>query len=120
MSKKTMASGVATKNPSRSRSLTKAQMVSQIAGATGLTRTQVQQVFDSLFDTVRTELTKGRKNEEQAVTIPRLCKIVSQPEPAQKELRMINPYTGKETIFKASPGRRIVQISVLKELRDVV
>jgi nucleoid DNA-binding protein len=110
MAKKTAAAG---------KPLTKTQIMAQISEDTGLSKKQVSTVFDSLADVIRKELNKGRKTEDKAVTIPGLCKVVTQYKPAQKERKGINPFTGEEAIFKAKPARSVVKVRPLKALKDM-
>lgn len=97
--------------------LSKTEVFSNIADATGLTKKQVGSVFDALNDQIK-KAVSGRG--PKAFTIPGLCKIVVQHKPATKERKGINPFTKEETIFKAKPARNVVKIRPLKKMKDMV
>ena len=46
-------------------------------------------------------------------------KIYLVKKPATKAREGINPLTGKPTIFKAQPARKVVRIKPLKKLKDM-
>lgn len=97
--------------------LSKTEVFSNIADATGLTKKQVGSVFDALTDQIKKSVTgRGPKS----FTLPGLCKIVVQHKPATKERKGINPFTKEETVFKAKPARNVVKIRPLKKMKDMV
>jgi nucleoid DNA-binding protein len=97
--------------------LSKTEVYSNIADATGLSKKQVGSVFDSLNDQIKKSVSgRGPKS----FTIPGLCKIVVQHKPATKERKGINPFTKEETVFKAKPARNVVKIRPLKKMKDMV
>jgi nucleoid DNA-binding protein len=97
--------------------LSKTEVFSNIADATGLSKKQVGSVFDALNDQIKKSVTgRGPKS----FTLPGLCKIVVQHKPATKERKGINPFTKEETVFKAKPARNVVKIRPLKKMKDMV
>ena len=97
--------------------MTKSEIVSGIADSTGLTKKDVNSVFDAMTGQIKKSL--GRSGAG-AYTVPGLMKLVVQRKPATKARKGINPFTGEETIFKAKPARNVVKIRPLKNLKDMV
>jgi len=97
--------------------MTKSEIVSGIADATGLTKKEVGSVFDAMSAQIKKSL--GRSGSS-AYTVPGLMKLVVQRKPATKARKGINPFTKEETIFKAKPARNVVKIRPLKNLKDMV
>lgn len=99
------------------KAMSKSEIVSGIADATGLTKKQVSSVFEAMAGQVKKSL--GRSGPG-AYTVPGLMKLTVQRKPATKARKGVNPFTGEETIFKAKPARNVVKIRPLKNLKDMV
>ena len=97
--------------------MTKSDIVSGIAESTGLTKKDVNSVFEAMTAQIKKSL--GRSGSG-AYAVPGLMKIVVQRKPATKARKGINPFTKEETIFKAKPARNVVKIRPLKNLKDMV
>ena len=97
--------------------MTKSEIVSGIADATGLTKKDVGSVFEAMADQIKKSLGKRGSG---AYTVPGLMKLVVQRKPATKARKGINPFTREETVFKAKPARNAVKIRPLKNLKDMV
>lgn len=97
--------------------MTKSEVVSGIAEATGLTKKQVNSVFEAMTGQIKKSL--GNRGPG-AYTVPGLMKLVVVRKPAVKAHKGINPFTGEETMFKAKPARNVVKIRALKNLKDMV
>jgi len=97
--------------------MTKSEIVSGIANATGLTKKDVNAVFGAMVSQIRKSL--GRSGPG-AYAVPGLMKLVVVRKPATKARTGINPFTGQETVFKAKPARNVVKIRPLKNLKDMV
>ena len=97
--------------------MTKSEIVSGIADATGLTKKDVNSVFEAMAAQIKKSL--GR-NGAGAYTVPGLMKLIIQRKPATEARKGINPFTREETIFKAKPARNVVKIRPLKNLKDMV
>ena len=97
--------------------MTKSDIVSGIAESTGLTKKDVNSVFEAMTAQIKKSL--GKKGSG-AYTVPGLMKLVVQRKPATKARPGINPFTKEETIFKAKPARNVVKIRPLKNLKDMV
>lgn len=97
--------------------MTKSEIVSGIADATGLTKKDVNSVFEAMVAQIEKSL--GRSGPG-AYTVPGLMKLIVQRKPATKARKGVNPFTGEETMFKAKPARNVVKIRPLKSLKDMV
>ena len=97
--------------------MTKSEIVSGIADATGLTKKDVSSVFEAMAAQIKKSL--GRSGPG-AYAVPGLMKIMVVRKPATKARPGINPFTKEETIFKAKPARNVVKIRPLKNLKDMV
>jgi nucleoid DNA-binding protein len=97
--------------------MTKSEIVSGIADATGLTKKDVNAVFEAMAAQIKKSL--GR-NGPGAYALPGLMKLIVQRKPATEARKGINPFTGEETVFKAKPARNVVKIRPLKNLKDMV
>ena len=105
------------KNKAPVKPMTKSDIVSGIAESTGLTKKDVNSVFEAMAAQIKKSL--GKKGPG-AYTVPGLMKLVVQRKPATKARPGINPFTKEETIFKAKPARNVVKIRPLKNLKDMV
>jgi nucleoid DNA-binding protein len=97
--------------------MSKSEVVSGIAEATGLTKKQVSSVFEAMTGQISKSL--GSRGPG-AYTVPGLMKLVVVRKPAVKAHKGINPFTKEETMFKAKPARNVVKIRALKSLKDMV
>ena len=105
------------KNSAIKSPMSKTQIISTLADNTGLDKKQVNLVFDELSLLIERHL-KPRAIGQ--FTFPGLLKIIVGTKPATKERQGINPFTGKETTFKAKPASKVVKIRALKRLKDMV
>ncbi|MBC8468675.1 MAG: HU family DNA-binding protein [Planctomycetes bacterium] len=105
------------KNKADAKPMTKSEIVSGIADKTGVTKKDVNSVFEAMADQIKKSL--GRSGVG-AYTVPGLMKLVVVRKPATKARKGINPFTGEETMFKAKPARNVVKIRPLKNLKDMV
>ncbi len=97
--------------------MTKSEIVSGIADSTGLTKKDVNSVFEAVAAQIKKSLGQSGPG---AYTLPGLMKLVVKRKPATKARKGINPFTGEETVFKAKPARNVVKIRPLKNLKDMV
>jgi nucleoid DNA-binding protein len=110
-----MAKKQTTKAPAKP--MTKSEIITGIAEETGLSKKQVNSVFEAMAGQIRKSL--GRRGPG-AYSIPGLMKLTVVRKPATKARKGVNPFTGEETTFKAKPARNIVKIRPLKNLKDMV
>ncbi len=97
--------------------MSKSEVVSGIAEETGLTKKQVNSVFEAMVSQIKKSV--GRRGPG-AYTVPGLMKVTVVRKPATKARKGINPFTGEETTFKAKPARNVVKIRPLKNLKEMV
>ena len=110
-----MANATAVKKPAKP--MTKSEIVSGIADATGLTKKDVNAVFEAMAAQIKKSLDQSGSG---SYTVPGLMKLVVQRKPATEARKGINPFTREETVFKAKPARNVVKIRPLKNLKDMV
>ena len=99
------------------RPMSKSEVISGIAEETGLTKKQVNSVFEAMAGQIKKSL--GRRGPG-AYSVPGLMKVTVVRKSATKARKGINPFTGEETTFKAKPARNVVKIRPLKSLKDMV
>ncbi len=100
------------------KSPTKSEIYAAIVADTGMTRKDIAAVLDSLNSQIKKNLS-GR-GAPGTFAIPGLLKMRVVTKPARKARKGINPFTGKEMMFKAKPASRVVKVSALKGLKDMV
>lgn len=97
--------------------MTKAQIVGELSDKTGLTKKEVNAVFESLRDLIKREL--GRRGPGEFV-IPDLLKLKVRTIPARKAGKYINPFTKEEEMRPAKPAQKKVRATALKKLKDLI
>jgi nucleoid DNA-binding protein len=97
---------------------TKSEIYAKIVDDTGLARKDVVAVFDSLNSQIKQNL--GGRGAPGAFTVPGLLKMRVVKKPARKARKGVNPFTGEEMMFKAKPASKVVKVSALKGLKDMV
>ncbi len=97
---------------------TKSEIVATIVADTGLTRKDVDAVFVSLHGQIKKSL--GGHGAPGMFSIPGLLKMRVVKKPARKARLGVNPFTGEEMMFKAKPASKVVKVSALKGLKDMV
>jgi len=107
---------MATAVKASAKSMSKSQVVSGIADATGLTKKQVGLVFEAMAGQIKKSLSNRGPG---TYTVPGLMKLVVVRKPATPARKGINPFTGQETMFKAKPARNVVKIRPLKNLKEM-
>lgn len=94
---------------------TKAQIISDIAEETELTRAQVRDVMQVLANQAKRHLVKRGSGE---FTVPELgVKLRRKEQPARKARQGVNPFTGEPMTIKAKPKSMTVRATVLKGLK---
>jgi nucleoid DNA-binding protein len=97
--------------------MSKTEVVAALADSTGLTKQQVNTLFDQLGQLIAKNL---GENAPGMFTVPGLMRIRVTRKPATPERKGINPFTKQETVFKAKPARNVIKIQPLKGLKDMV
>lgn len=101
----------------KARPLTKSAVYQELATKTGLTRKQVNDVFEQLTALIKREL--GKKGAG-VFALAGLLKIKRVNKPATKERMGRNPATGEPMMIKAKPARTVVKSLPLKSLKEFV
>jgi len=96
---------------------TKSELLTSIAGNTGLSRKDVSNVIDELTNAISRHVKPRGAGEFK---MPGLFKIKTVHKKATKARKGINPFTGEETMFKAKPARTVVKVVALKKLKEMV
>ena len=99
----------------KEKGMTKAQMVSELASTTGMTKSQITDVFTAMLDLIGKELKANRPS-----SIPGLIKITINRKDATKSRPGLNPFTGEAITIKAKPARNVVKVKALKGLKEMV
>ena len=89
--------------------MTKAQLVSALADATGSDKASSNRVLDALSSIITNEVASGG-----AVTIPSVGKFFCRNRP---ERMVRNPATGEQM---KKPADRVVKVTIAKALKDVI
>ena len=122
--KKPVAKKTAAKKPAAparkvtavSNRFSKTQITSELATNTQMTRKQVNSVLDELAVLVERHVKKRSVGE---FVLAGLIKIHTVKRPAKKSYKGTNPFTGKQTTFKARPASVAVKVHALKGLKDM-
>ena len=97
---------------------TKAQIFTEISENTGVSKTDVKNVFSALRNLVERHL-KTRGSGQ--FIVPELgLKVRRVAKKATKARKGRNPFTGEEIMISAKPARKAVRATVLKNLKEVV
>jgi nucleoid DNA-binding protein len=96
---------------------TKAQVLSGIAERTGLSKKDVDSVFEALSSMIQKDL---KKTGPGVFSVPGLMKIKVVRKPPTKSRKGVNPFTGEEMVIKAKPARNVVKVQPLKNLKSMV
>ena len=96
---------------------TKSEILNALAGATGLSRKDVSNVFSAINEAIHLDV--GKKGPG-VFTFPGLMKVQRRKKEGTKAGMWKNPFTGKEEMRKAKPARNIVKIRALKALKASV
>lgn len=105
------------KPAARVKSATKAEIFSQLAEKTALTKKQVSGLFDAMAELITKELSKKGPG---LFVIPGLVKLKVVRKPATKEKQGVNPSTKEPMTIKAKPARNVVKAVPLKPLKELV
>jgi nucleoid DNA-binding protein len=97
--------------------MTKAQIISELAEKTGITKKDVNAVFSHLQEMIKREL--GKKGPGEFV-IPDMFKLKVRAIPARKERKGMDPFTKQERVFPAKPASKKIRATALKKLKDLI
>ena len=111
-----MAAKAKTAKKDPKKEMTKSEIVTTLAEKTGLTKSDIGNVFDELSALIAKNL--GRRGPG-SFTVPGLMKIEVKKKPATKARKGRNPFTGEEITIKAKPATNVVRVRPLKGLKDM-
>lgn len=98
--------------------MTKSEIFTALAEATGLTRKDISKVFEELGVLVAKNL--GKKGPGQ-FSLPGLAKMRAVRKPATKATQKANPFKpGEMMTVKAKPARTDVKIRPIKNLKEML
>ncbi len=97
--------------------MSKAQIITELAEKTGLSKKDIQNVFAALLELIEREIGKRGPGE---FVIPDIIKMKVKQIAARKERKGIDPFTKEERTFPAKPASRKVRATPLKRLKDLV
>jgi len=106
-----------TKTKKTAKAMSKSEIAAALSETTGLSKAQVNGMFDSLSTLVGKNIGHGGPG---IFTLPGLLKIKVVRKPAVPARTGINPFTKEETTFKAKPARNVVKLQALKSLKQMV
>ncbi|MBO6938964.1 MAG: HU family DNA-binding protein [Deltaproteobacteria bacterium] len=90
--------------------------MSELSDKTGLTKREVQAVFEGLRELIKQQLGKRGPGE---FVLPDLVKLKLKAVPAQKNKKFRNPGTG-EVFYKDVKASKKLRATPLKKLKDLV
>lgn len=97
--------------------LTKTQLLNELTERTGLAKKDVISFLETLEVLVEENLSaKG----PGVFTLPGLLKIAKKTRKKQPAKKGINPRTGEEITIAAKPERKVVKVTALKKLKEMV
>lgn len=97
---------------------TKVQILKSIAEETGLTLSQVKNVFAAAGHIAKCHLIKRGSGE---FAVPEMAiKVVRKTKPATKAREGRNPMTGETIKIAAKPKRDVIKVRPLKALKEVI
>lgn len=115
--KKAKKSGIAKQSLGREKQ-TRIEILRNMAEITGLTKGQIEGVFESLTELIQSHMRKRGSGE---FTIPMTgIKVRRVKKKPTKSRTMISPLTGQEVTIPGKPARNVVRISALKVLKTAV
>lgn len=115
--KKAKKSNITKQNQGREKQ-TRIDILRTLADTTGLSKNQIETVFNSLTELIVSHMRKRGSGE---FTIPMTgVKIRRIKKKATKSRNMVSPLTGQEVEIPGKPARHAIKISALKVLKGAV
>jgi len=97
--------------------MTKADIMTHIAGETELTKRQVEAVFTALLELMQGQLGENGPGE---FTLPNIVKLRVAQKAATKEREGRNPATGEKIVIQGKPAHKVVKATVLKATKKLI
>jgi len=101
--------------PKSDRGPTAAELARLVAEKTGLTKKQVEEVFDALAHEITQQVKK-----KSSIKLFGLVKITVKSRPARPSRQGRNPATGETITIKAKPAGHAVKAAPLKPLKELI
>ena len=95
--------------------MTKSEFIGEVAEKSGLSKKDVNAVFEAVLNVAVEQLKKGNE-----VTLPGMAKLKSVRKPAKPARDGIDPFTKQPRTFAAKPASTAVKIRPVKALKDAV
>jgi nucleoid DNA-binding protein len=95
--------------------MTKSQLIDKIAQLQELAKKDVRAMMEALTEVGHKELKKNG-----VFVLPGFAKFVVIKKPATKARKGVNPFTGEEMMFKATPARKVVRARPVKAAKMAV
>ena len=100
------------------KSITKSEFFNRVAESTGLKKTEVAKVFDSITEVIKKELSQKGPG---VLTLPGLFKLKAKRVPAQAGGKdILNRFTGQMMKSKPKPASTRVTARALKGLKEML
>ena len=93
---------------------TKSQITNSIVDATGMSRKEVNTVFEALESLTVADLKKGTDVKFMGM------KLTVKKKPATKARKGINPFIKEPCVFKAKPASKTVRVLPMKKLKEAI
>jgi nucleoid DNA-binding protein len=97
--------------------LTKTQILNELAERSGVAKKDVAEVLEKLEGLIEESL--GKKGPG-VFTLPGLLKIAIKTRKKQPARMGRNPQTGEEMMIAAKPAKKVVKVTALKKLKEMV
>lgn len=97
--------------------LTKTQILNELAERSGVAKKDVSEVLEKLEALIEESL--GKKGPG-VFTLPGLLKIAIKTRKAQPARMGRNPQTGAEMMIAAKKAKKVVKVTALKKLKEMV
>lgn len=94
---------------------TASALVAYVSEKSGISRKEMKQIFEDVFDVVRRGAMKGAR-----VPVGSLGKLFIRVKPAQPERQGRNPLTGETITIKAKPETAVPKFSFNKAFKETV
>jgi nucleoid DNA-binding protein len=96
---------------------TKSQVFAELAEKAGISRKQVQALFDGLSEQIKKHL----KKDGDTFTIPGMLRLrLKRTKAVKGGKQVLNRFTGQMTVTKDKPARNAVRARALKGLNEMV
>ena len=105
------------KKAAANKPLTKTQILNELSERTGMAKKEVAEFLEVLEQMIAENI--GSKGPG-IFTLPGLLKIAKRIRKKQPAKKGINPRTGEEIMIAAKPERKVVKVTALKKLKEMV